>query len=226
MQATDWSVSRLWLGLLGGGIVGLLLLGGLAFVHLTDQGARQAVGGAEVSASAASGTLRACRAADLNVIWIGSNAMTGGQLLGSIGAGNQTTSACILRGMPGLEVLGPDGRPLGVRGQPCPPAPTTVELFKCEPDATVTLAPGRGNVVPHQMVAGQATLQLTWHIHDGAGFCRSPTPPGPAATLRLTLRPSGDQVSVAVPEELTDLLGRAACGGGTITYFPFREVTA
>jgi len=177
------------------------------------------------------GAFPPCRAADLNVAFAIVNAATGGELIGQVVAANRTDAPCVLRGMPALRLLGADGQPLGIRTVPCSGA-STVDLFRCDPDAVVTLAPRRDRIVFHEFVAGQASLLLTWHIHDGAGFCPSPTPPvGPAVALRLTLPPSGDEVTVDVSRDAgggrseADFLGLAACDrGGLLFHWTFREV--
>src|SRR2546426_1223085 len=51
---------------------------------------------------------RACRAADLNLVFGGIGALTGGQLSAGIIYGNRTATACVLQGLVGVKLF--DGR--------------------------------------------------------------------------------------------------------------------
>src|SRR2546429_6020132 len=62
---------------------------------------------------------RPCQAADLQAVFGGIGALTGGQLAASILFGNRSASACVLQGVPGVLLFESGGAP----NSPAPRAP-------------------------------------------------------------------------------------------------------
>src|SRR3989442_11496818 len=63
---------------------------------------------------------RACRAADLSVIFGGIGALTGGQLSAAILYGNRTATPCVLQGLAGMKLFDGRGRQIALT-VPAPP---------------------------------------------------------------------------------------------------------
>ena len=148
------------------------------------------------------GEVRPCRAADLNAAVVGTNGVTGGQLMLSIGIGNRADTPCTLHGPPQVQFLDSQGRvlPFTVRqGVPCP---SREPCIRQEP---VILAPGLGELVPHGLRPGQAALTLLWPAHDGTGTCTPPPVRAPSA--RLVLPEGGGELGVTLEPPA------APCGG-------------
>jgi hypothetical protein len=158
------------------------------------------------------GTL-ACRAGDLEAVFTGSGAATGGQLVGSIVFGNRTGVPCVLEGVPGIQLFDAHGRqiPLAVSGTTDPPShavliqPNTAEI-QAQPDRT-----------------GRAWVMIMWPTHDPATGTCSPAPPqgtilgfqlpGNAGSLRVPIVDPRNGVTVA------------ACGG-SLSVTPFQATAA
>src|SRR2546429_9111290 len=68
---------------------------------------------------------RPCQAADLQAVFGGIGALTGGQLAASILFGNRSASACVLQGVPGVLLLDNGGHqlPPARRAPESPPPP-------------------------------------------------------------------------------------------------------
>jgi hypothetical protein len=136
---------------------------------------------------------RPCVGADLiGGIW-GPQALTGGQLIASIVVGNRSNSACKLSRLPGFELLDADGNAIPEEvheGTPCPSFFTD-----CIYQEPILLLPGLSSFDP-PVQPGQATLQILWPTHDGAGSCAEPPPTG--KTVRLSLPDNGGFVLIPV----------------------------
>ncbi len=150
-----------------------------------------------------------CRAQDLRAVFLGGNALTGGQLIASFAFGNRSAAPCVLQGVPGLQLLdaahnvipgtnGSDGR---VPVQP------------------ILLAPNLGTT-EGQMVPGQAWFEIYWRVHDGAGSCANPSPSATAARIQLPAGGGEVMVPLASPR-----LGAIKPCGGEVGISPFQPVT-
>lgn len=152
--------------------------------------------------AARDGEVRPCRAADLNAAVVGTNGLTGGQLLVSIGIGNRADTPCALQGPPQVQFLDSQGQALPFTVRQGVPCPARQPCIRQEP---VILAPELGELVPHGLRPGQAALALVWPVHDGTGACASPPVRAPSA--RLVLPEGGGEVDVTLEPPV------APCGG-------------
>jgi Protein of unknown function (DUF4232) len=159
-----------------------------------------------------SGT-QACQAGDLEAVFTGSGAATGGQLVGSIVFGNRTGMPCVLEGVPGIELFDAHGRqiPLAVSGTTDPPS------------RAVLIQPNTAEIQAQPDRAGRAWVMILWPTHDPATGTCSPAPPqgtilgfqlpGGAGSLRVPIVDPRNGVTVA------------ACGG-SLSVTPFQATAA
>src|SRR2546426_6609223 len=128
---------------------------------------------------------RACRAADLSVIFGGIGALTGGQLSAAILYGNRTATPCVLQGLAGMKLFDGRGRQIAL----------TVAAADGMPSDPVLVQPGTADVRAHIPMAGVAYTELHWDTHDGAG---NPCVPAPPQGTSVAVTVPGDQASLRV----------------------------
>jgi uncharacterized protein DUF4232 len=109
---------------------------------------------------------RECQAADLQAVFGGIVAATGGQLVASILFGNRASSACVLQGVPAVHLFDSGGHEI----------PLTATTGQGLPSEPVLVQPGTADVQAHIPRAGVAYAEMDWQTHDGAGFPCVPTP--------------------------------------------------
>jgi hypothetical protein len=158
------------------------------------------------------GTL-ACQTGDLEAVFTGSGAATGGQLVGSIVFGNRTGTQCVLEGVPGIQLFDAHARqiPLAVSGTTDPPS------------RAVLIQPNTAEIQAQPDRAGRAWVMIMWPTHGPATGTCSPAPPqgtvlgfqlpGGAGSLRVPIVDPRNGVTVA------------ACGG-SLSVTPFQATAA
>src|SRR5438552_8496188 len=110
---------------------------------------------------------RQCQAADLQAVFGGIGALTGGQLGASILFGNRSGSACILQGVPGVQLFDSGGHQIPLTTRPAEGLP---------PAEPVLMQPGTPDVQAYIPRAGTAHVGIDRQTHDGAGVASVPTP--------------------------------------------------
>ena len=128
---------------------------------------------------------RACRAADLNPVFGGIGALTGGQLSAGILYGNRTATACVLQGLVGVKLFDGRGRQI----------PLTTAPADGMPSDPILVQPGTADVRAGTPMAGVAYTELHWDTHDGAG---NPCVPAPPQGTAVAVTVPGDQASLRV----------------------------
>src|SRR5258708_22522287 len=131
--------------------------------------------------------MRACQAADLQPVFGGIGALTGGQLAASILFGNGSASACVLQGVAGVELFDRSGHQI----------PLATRVAERMPSDPILVQPGTADVQAGIPRAGIAYAEMDWQTHDGAGFPCAPIPqkgsaiamslPGGGGSLRISL---------------------------------------
>src|SRR5205823_5064208 len=110
---------------------------------------------------------RPCQAADLQAVFGGIGALTGGQLGASILFGNRSGRACILQGVPAVQLFDSGGHQIPLTTRPAEGLP---------PAEPVLVQPGTADVQAYIPRAGIAYVGIDWQTHDGAGVACVPTP--------------------------------------------------
>ena len=142
----------------------------------------------------------ACRAADLAVVFGGIGALTGGQLAASVLFGNRSARACVLQGVPAVQLFDGSGRRLPISNSPAEGMPSN----------PVLVLPGTADVQAHVARAGVGYVEMDWATHDGAGNACIPTPP--QATAIAVVLPGGDATPrVATSDSISRWSSIAPC---------------
>jgi hypothetical protein len=141
---------------------------------------------------------------------------------------NRSDHPCFLREMPVVELLGAEGSVLSIEPEPCHVRVSSTSGSACDPHMAVVLVPGLGPPEAERLKPGHARMLLYWSTHDGAGRCTASVwPIESVLAVRFRLESSGDEVVVEMPDaHLQDgpnALGKAACGRGRVTYWPFQD---
>lgn len=156
---------------------------------------------------------QACQAGDLEAVFTGSNAATGGQLTGSIVFGNRTRIPCVLEGVPGIQLFDAHGRqiPLAVSGATDPPS------------RAVLIQPNTAEVQAQPDRAGRAWVMIMWPTHDPAtGICSPAPPQGTVLGFQLP----GGTGSLRVPIDDPRNGATVAACGGSLSVTPFQATAA
>jgi hypothetical protein len=109
---------------------------------------------------------RPCQAADLQAVFGGISAATGGQLGASVLLGNRSASPCVLQGVPAVQLFDSAGHQI----------PLTTTVAQGTPSDAVLVQPGTADVQAHIPRAGIAYVEIDWQTRDGAGFPCAPIP--------------------------------------------------
>jgi hypothetical protein len=145
---------------------------------------------------------RPCQAADLQVVFGGISALTGGQLAASILFGNRSASPCILQGVAGVQLVDRSGHQI--------PLTTTVPPgIRSDP---ILVQPGTGDVQAHIPREGIAYAEIDWPTHDGAGNPCVPSPSEGTAVV-IVLPGNGGSVRTSVADSLSRVNTIAPCYG-------------
>ncbi len=155
----------------------------------------------------------ACQASDLEAVFTGSGAATGGQLVGSIVFGNRTGMPCVLEGVPGIQLFDAHGRqiPLAVSGTTDPPS------------HAVLIQPNTGEIQAQPDRTGRAWVMIMWPTHDPATGTCSPAPPqGTVLGFQLPGSTGSLRVPIVDPRNGVTV---AACGG-SLSVTPFQATAA
>lgn len=142
----------------------------------------------------------ACRGIDLAVVFGGIGALTGGQLAATVLFGNRSARACVLEGVPAVQLFDGSGRRLQISNSPAEGMPSN----------PVLVLPGTADVQAHVARAGVGYVEMDWATHDGAGNACIPTPP--RATAVAVVLPAGDATPrVAVSDSMSRWSSVAPC---------------
>jgi hypothetical protein len=137
-------------------------------------------------------TTRVCQGEDLEAIFGGTNALTGGQLTGGIVLLNVSPTACRVGGFATVIFLDANGDNVPIVQQAIE---TLCASGQCDP---AVLQPGV-KFVAHEATPGTAGFVVLWPTHDGAGFCN---PPPPTITrMRVILPETTNEIEVTAPDE-------------------------
>jgi hypothetical protein len=143
---------------------------------------------------------RPCQTADLQAVFGGISAATGGQLGASVLFGNRSASACVLQGVPAVQLLDSAGHEI----------PLTTTVAQGTPSDAVLVLPGTADVQAHIPRAGIAYVGIEWQTHDGAGFPCAPIPKeGTAVAVSLP----GGSLRVSVSDAMSRWNAIAPCYG-------------
>ncbi len=132
---------------------------------------------------------RPCQAADLQTVFGGIGALTGGQLAASILFGNRSASACVLQGVPAVQLFDSGGHQIPLTTRPAEGVP---------PPEPVLVQPGTADVQAYIARAGIAYVGIEWQTHDEAGLACVPTPR--EATTVVVSFPGGGSSQWPAPE--------------------------
>jgi hypothetical protein len=155
---------------------------------------------------------RPCQAADLQTVFGGIGALTGGQLAASILFGNRSASACVLQGVPAVQLFDSGGHQIPL---------TTRPAEGLSPAQAVLVQPGTADVQAHIPRAGIAYVGIEWQTHDGAGFACVPTPRD-AAAVAVSFPGGGSSPRVAVSDAMSRWSSIAPCYG-RVSVSPFQS---
>jgi uncharacterized protein DUF4232 len=133
---------------------------------------------------------RPCQAADLRAVFGGIGALTGGQLAASILFGNQSPSACVLQGVPTVQLFDSGGHQI----------PLTNRAAEGLPSEPVLVQSGTADVQAYIPRAGLAYAEMEWQTHDGAGSACAPTPREGTAVV-MSLPGGGGSLRVVVSSD-------------------------
>jgi hypothetical protein len=152
---------------------------------------------------------QACQAGDLDAVFTGSNAATGGQLTGSIVFGNRTGVPCVLEGVPGIQLFDAHGRqiPLSVNGTTDPPS------------RVVLIQANTADIEAQPDHPGRAWVMILWPTHDPATGTCLPAPPQ-GTVLRFNLPGGAGSLRVPIVDPRNGVTV-AACGG-SLSVTPFQ----
>jgi len=144
---------------------------------------------------------RPCQAADLQAVFGGIGALTGGQLAASVLFGNQSATACVLQGVPAVQLFDSAGHQI----------PLTNTVAQGMPSDPVLVQSGTADVQAHIPRAGIAYVEMDWQTHDGAGFPCAPIPKeGTSVAVSL---PGGGSLRTAVSDAMSRWSSIAPCYG-------------
>ncbi len=143
-----------------------------------------------------------CQAADLRPVFGGISALTGGQLAASILFGNRSATACVLQGVPAVQLFDSGGHQI----------PLTTTASQGMPSDPVLVQPGTADVQAHIPRAGIAYAEIDWQTHDGAGFPCAPIPQEGTA-VAMSLPGGGDSLRIAVSDPMSRWSSIAPCYG-------------
>ncbi|TME80431.1 MAG: DUF4232 domain-containing protein [Chloroflexi bacterium] len=146
---------------------------------------------------------RACQAADLQAVFGGIGALTGGQLAASILFGNRSAGACVLQGVPAVQLFDSGGHQIPLTTRPAEGVP---------PPEPVLVPPGTADVQAYIPRAGIAYVGIEWQTHDGAGFACAPTPREATAVV-VSFPGGGSSPRVAVSDAMSRWSSIAPCYG-------------
>jgi len=146
---------------------------------------------------------RPCQAADLQAVFGGIGALTGGQLAASILFGNRSASACVLQGVPGVLLFDSGGHQIPLTERPAEGLP---------PAEPILVQPGTADVQASVPRAGIAYVGIDWQTHDGAGFACVPTP-REATAVAVSFPGGGSSPRVAVSDAMARWSTIAPCYG-------------
>ena len=146
---------------------------------------------------------RPCQAADLQAVFGGIGALTGGQLAASILFGNRSASACALQGIPGVLLFDSGGHQIPLTERPAEGLP---------PAEPILVQPGTADVQASVPRAGIAYVGIDWQTHDGAGFACVPTP-REATAVAVSFPGGGSSPRVAVSDAMARWSTIAPCYG-------------
>jgi hypothetical protein len=144
-----------------------------------------------------------CQAADLQAVFGGIGALTGGQLSASILFGNRSNSACVLQGVPAVQLIDSGGHQIPLTTRPAEGLP---------PAGPVLVQPGTADVQPYVSRAGIAYVGIEWQTHDGAGLACLPTPREATAVV-VSFTGGGSSPRVAVSDAMARWSSIAPCYG-------------
>src|SRR6266513_1560245 len=144
-----------------------------------------------------------CQAADLQAVFGGIGALTGGQLGASILFGNRSGSACILRGVPAVQLFDSGGHQIPLATRPAEGLP---------PAEPVLVQPGTADVQAYIPRAGIAYVGMDWQTHDGAGVACVPTP-REATAIAVSFPAGGSSPRVTVSDLMARWSTIAPCYG-------------
>ena len=154
---------------------------------------------------------RPCQAADIQAVFGGIGALTGGQLAASILFGNRSASACVLWGVPAVQLFDSGGHQIPLTARPAQGLP---------PAGPILVQPGTADVQPHIPRAGIAYVGIEWQTHDGAGLACVPTPREATAVV-VSLTGGGSSPRVALSDAMARWSTIAPCYG-QVTVSPFQ----
>src|SRR6266576_4168315 len=146
---------------------------------------------------------RPCQAADLQAVFGGIGALTGGQLSASILFANRSGSACILQGVPGVQLFDSGGHQIPLTTRPAEGLP---------PAGPVLVQPGSADVQAFIPRAGIAYVGIDWQTHDGAGFACAPTP-REATAVAVSFPAVGSSPRLAISDVMARWSTIAPCYG-------------
>ena len=146
---------------------------------------------------------RPCQAADLQAVFGGIGALTGGQLGASILFGNRSASACVLEGVPAVQLFDSGGHQIPLTTRPAEGMP---------PPEPVLVQPGTADVQAYIARAGIAYVGIEWQTHDEAGLACVPTP-REATTVVVSFPGGGSSPRVAVSDAMARWNTIAPCYG-------------
>jgi len=146
---------------------------------------------------------RPCQAADLQAVFGGIGALTGGQLGASILFGNRSGSACILQGVPAVQLFDTGGHQIPLTTRPAEGLP---------PAEPVLVQPGTADVQADIPRAGIAYVGIEWQTHDGAGLACAPTPKE-ATAVAVSFPAGGSSPRITVSDVMARWSTIAPCYG-------------
>ena len=157
---------------------------------------------------------QACQVTGIKAVLAGTNAATGGQLTATIVFGNRTGVACVLEGLPAIQLFDAHGRqiPLTVSGNTDPSSRGVLVLAN---SADIEAQPNR---------AGRAWVMIIWPTHDSATGTCSPAPPD-GTVLGFQLPGGGGILRVPIVDPRNGVATIAACGG-YLSATPFQATEA
>jgi hypothetical protein len=142
-----------------------------------------------------------CRADQLNAVFTGSGAATGGQLTGSIVFGNRTGVACTLEGAPAVQLFDAHAKQI----------PLTVSGSTDPPSRVVLIQANTADIEAQPIREGRAWVMILWPTHDPAmGTCSPEPPQGTVLGFQLPRGAGSLRVPIVDPRNGVTV---AACGG-------------
>ena len=152
-----------------------------------------------------------CHASDLVAVFGGIGALTGGQLAASVLFGNRTASACVVQGVPVVQLFDRAGHQIALNA-------VDGQGMRSDP---VLIQPGTGDVQPHVQRDGVGYVEMDWGTHDGAGNPCIPSP-SQASAVAVAFPAGGGTLRVAVSDSLSRWSTIAPCYG-RLSVSPFQS---